>query len=195
MLWLCIPSTRSFLKNMDTLYNVNIEVALVPVIHKTIPRITYGYDDTVINTMDLEIPCLVSLDHDFTKGTHSFWVEFLNKDYTESKPDSGIDMAVDIKSVAIHDIRLDRLKWAGKYYPEYPADYPDKNPVLQPCWLYNAVLSPFKYWSYCQCFVLSNRQSCLLVGVLLISMALKTLSKARSTLPSQWATVAPMNPY
>ena len=117
---------------MDTLYNVNIEVALVPVIHKTIPRITYGYDDTVINTMDLEIPCLVSLDHDFTKGTHSFWVEFLNKDYTESKPDSGIDMAVDIKSVAIHDIRLDRLKWAGKYYPEYPADYPDKNPVLQP---------------------------------------------------------------
>ena len=68
---------------MDTLYNVNIEVALVPVIHKTIPRITYGYDDTVINTMDLEIPCLVSLDHDFTKGTHSFWVEFLNKDYTD----------------------------------------------------------------------------------------------------------------
>ena len=75
---------------------------------------------------------MLSLNHDFDLGPHSFWVQFLNKDYSESKPDQGIDMAVEIDSVAIHDIKLDRLKWAGKYYPTYPEDYPDKTTELQP---------------------------------------------------------------
>ena len=117
---------------MDTLYNVNIEVCVRPIIYKTVPQISYGFNNTIINTFDLRNPCILTFNDDFGKGTHSFWVEFLNKDYSESKPDQGIDMAVEIDSVAIHDIKLDRLKWAGKFYPEYPADYPDKNPVLQP---------------------------------------------------------------
>lgn len=117
---------------MDTLYNVNIQVCIKPIIHKTIPTISYGFDDTVINTIDVRIPCMLSFNNDFSRGTHSFWIEFLNKDYSESQIENGIDMAVEIESVTIHNIMLDRLKWAGKYYPNYPEDYPDKKPKLQP---------------------------------------------------------------
>ena len=117
---------------MDTLYNVNIEVCVKPIIHKTVPQISYGFDNTIINTIDLSIPCMLSFNHDFDKGPHSFWVQFLNKDYSERTPDQGIDMAVEIDSVAIHDIKLDRLKWAGKFYPMYPKDCEHNDTVLQP---------------------------------------------------------------
>lgn len=117
---------------MDTKYKVDIQVCLTPKYHTTIPQITYGYDDVVINTIDLEIPCILSLNTDFDQGTHSFWIEFLNKNYNDSQPDQGIDMAVIIDSVTIHNITVDRFKWAGKYYPTYPEDYPDKKPMLQP---------------------------------------------------------------
>jgi hypothetical protein len=94
--------------------------------------ISYGYDDVLINTIDLEIPCMLSLNADFDRGTHSIWVDFQNKNYNDSQPNKGLDMAVEIDSVTIHDITLDRLKWAGKYYPTYPEDYPNKEPMLQP---------------------------------------------------------------
>ena len=32
----------------------------------------------------------------------------------------------------IHDIKLDRLKWAGKFYPVYPKDCEHNDTVLQP---------------------------------------------------------------
>ena len=123
---------NSSLDTMDTQYNLNIQLCVRPIYHNTVPAISYGYDDVVINTIDLERPCILSLNADFDRGAHSIWVDFQNKNYNDSQPDKGLDMAVEIDSVTIHDITLDRFKWAGKYYPTYPEDYPDKKPVLQP---------------------------------------------------------------
>jgi hypothetical protein len=58
------------------------------------------------------------------------WFTFNNKDYNESRQDQGLDMAVQIESVSVEGMTLDRFKWAANYYPDYPVDYPDKKTVI-----------------------------------------------------------------
>ena len=43
-----------------------------------------------------------------------------------------LDMAIEIESVTVEGITLDRLKWAAEYYPDYPDDYPEKKPIIKP---------------------------------------------------------------
>ena len=112
---------------MDTI----IDLCLQPRWWKTKPEITYGIDDLTINTITLQNRTTLRLAYPFPPGEHKIWITFNNKDYNESRLEQGLDMAVEIKSVLFENMELDRFKWAANYYPDYPADYPDKQKVIK----------------------------------------------------------------
>lgn len=112
---------------MDTV----IDVCLQPRWWRTKPEITYGINDLTINTILITNRTTLRMTFPLTPGEHKFWFTFNNKDYADSQLENGHDMAVEIESVSFENITLDRFKWAGIYYPEYPAEYPDKDPVIK----------------------------------------------------------------
>lgn len=117
---------------MDTKYNVDFDVVIKPIWWKTQPEITYGIDQNVINTISLsasQVRLRMSLPLDI--GEHQFWITYNNKNYQESKPEDGLDMAIEIDSVTFEGMTLDKFKWAGLYYPEYPEWTMDGEPVIK----------------------------------------------------------------
>lgn len=93
-------------------YNTNFSILLRP--HGTVnPVITYGLAHA-INTVELTHVTALTFDLSLSEGPSTFFVEFNNK--TNNTP----DMAVEIQSVTIEGMTLDRFKWASKYYPIYP---------------------------------------------------------------------------
>ena len=58
-------------------------------------------------------------------------ITYNNKNYEECKMDEGLDMSVEIASVSFEGMTLDRFKWAGEYYPEYPAWITDGEQVIK----------------------------------------------------------------
>ena len=98
---------------MDTkLYSVQFAVTLVP--HGAVkPVISYGLDQ-VIDTVKLNDLITLTFDLSLSKGPSTFFIEFYNK--TDNTP----DMAVEIQSVTVEGMTLDRFKWASRYYPLYP---------------------------------------------------------------------------
>lgn len=112
---------------MDTEFNL----VLVPRWWNTIPEISYGIDDSLINTILLDTRLRLSLRLPLDSGDHKFWFTYNNKNYNDCKLEENLDMAVEIESVTFEGMTFDRFKWAGEYYPDYPADYPDKQPVIK----------------------------------------------------------------
>jgi len=93
-------------------FNTEITVKLYG--HGTVkPKVTYGIDNRVIGTIDLDEDILF-FNENLDKGAHVLFLEFYNK--TNDTP----DMAVEILSVLYEGYKLDRIKWANKYYPTYP---------------------------------------------------------------------------
>lgn len=111
--------------------DIAFDIGLNPIWWRTRPEITYGIDDLTINTIELQNRTKLRMAFPLTKGEHKLWFTFNNKDYDESRLDQGLDMAVEIDSVSIEGITVDRFKWAANYYPVYPADYPDKQKVIK----------------------------------------------------------------
>ena len=111
---------------MDTWFKIDICL----IYWNTVPIITYGIDDRVICTSEIKEKITVSCQENFAAGPHKFWIEFRNKNYKDCILDKNLDMAVEIQSVSFEGMTFDRFKWAGEYYPDYPADYPNKQPVV-----------------------------------------------------------------
>lgn len=112
---------------MDTVFDITIK----PHWWQTVPEISYGVNDDVINTIAVGNRTTLRILYPFTAGRHKIWLSYNNKNYSECVMDKNLDMAVEIESVAIEGMILDRFRWAGRYRPDYPADYPDKKPVIE----------------------------------------------------------------
>lgn len=78
------------------------------------PQIRCGVNDLDENTIILNDDIRLDYDLDLPVGVHRFILEFANK--TNSTP----DMAVEIVNVEFEGMSLDRFKWAGVYFPDYP---------------------------------------------------------------------------
>jgi hypothetical protein len=111
--------------------DIEFDICLKPRWWKTQPEITYGIDDLTINTIQIQNYTTLRLVYPFAPGQHKLWFTFNNKDYNESRLDQGLDMAVEIDRISIEGITVDRFKWAANYYPDYPADYLDKQKVVK----------------------------------------------------------------
>lgn len=106
-------------------------ITLNPKCWRKIPEISYGVDDQIINTIPVSTACTISLNLPLTIGQHKFWLKYTNKDYNDCVLEKNLDMAIEIQSVTFEGMTLGRFRWAGNYYPDYPADYPDKQPVIK----------------------------------------------------------------
>jgi len=111
--------------------DIEFDICLKPRWWKTQPEITYGIDDLTINTIQIQNYTTLRLAYSLAPGQHKLWFTFNNKDYNESRLEEDLDMAVEIDRVSIEGITVDRFKWAANYYPDYPADYPDKQKVVK----------------------------------------------------------------
>lgn len=131
MLCKFIQNTQIFLKNMDTVFDLETEINIKPIYWRSIPIINYGIDNKLIQTLSLTTSTKIYINEQLSLDNHFIWLEFVNKDYNDCQLDKNLDMAVQIESVTIEGMTLDRLKWAGNYYPEYPADYPNKKTVIE----------------------------------------------------------------
>jgi hypothetical protein len=112
---------------MDTVF----DIVILPHWWQTIPEISYGINDDLINTISVSNRTTIRISYPFTSGQNKIWISYNNKNYNECILDQNLDMAVEIESVSFESITLDRFKWAGEYRPDYPSDYPDKQPVIK----------------------------------------------------------------
>ena len=112
---------------MDTVFDIVVK----PHWWQTVPEISYGINDDVINTILISNTTTLRLSFPFALGKHKVWINYNNKNYNECILDQNLDMSVEIESVAIEGMTLDRFKWAGDYYPIYPNEYPDKQSVIK----------------------------------------------------------------
>ncbi len=101
-------------------YHTHIELEVVPTYHQDPPHIAYGNDGTVINHLTLSQPCVLRFAFDLMPGTHSVFVDFLNKTDADCIPDQGLDKFVTIGNITINKICLPKFNWAATYQPEYP---------------------------------------------------------------------------
>lgn len=104
---------------MDTRFSIK----LIP--HGS-PIITYGLDQSVGETLELNAPAELQFAVDLESGPHTFYIDFRNK--TNDTP----EMAVEIDSVTFEGITVDRFKWAGVYTPDYPEPWASTQTNLQP---------------------------------------------------------------
>jgi hypothetical protein len=95
-------------------HNTQFSIKLKP--HGAVaPKINYAINgEYASNGLEFSETMTLEFNLDLEPGTQVFSIEFYNK--TNETP----DMAVEIESVTIEGMTLDRFKWAGKYYPNYP---------------------------------------------------------------------------
>lgn len=94
-------------------YSTRFSVHLRP--HGTVaPKVQCGINDFDSDILVLKKDTEVVYDVELPIGRHRFVLNFANK--TNTTP----DMAVEIAAVTVEGITVDRFKWAGVYYPDYP---------------------------------------------------------------------------
>lgn len=132
MLGFAIQSIKIFWKSMGIKFDLNLEVKIKPRWWKTVPEIRYGFDNETFGTVLVnESKTLVCNCKDVPIGNHRFWIEYINKDYNECILDQDLDMAVEIEAVTFEGMTLDRFKWAGEFYPDYPFWLTNQQPVIK----------------------------------------------------------------
>jgi hypothetical protein len=92
-------------------YLANISISLIP--HGVPPIIRYGID-SINREIILNKPEVLSFCVTGRPGPRKIVIAMNNK--TDETP----DMAVEISSVTIEGLTLDRFKWSSRYYPIYP---------------------------------------------------------------------------
>jgi hypothetical protein len=112
---------------MDTVFDVAIKSHW----WQSVPVISYGIDEFLINTIPIQNKTNLRIAYPFLNGQHKFWISYNNKNYNECILEKNLDMSIEIESVTIEGITVDRFKWAGEYKPNYPVDYPHKQPVIK----------------------------------------------------------------
>ncbi|CAB4133443.1 hypothetical protein UFOVP257_195 [uncultured Caudovirales phage] len=106
---------------MDTTFDLNLSIVLRSIWWKDIPIISYGIDDLTINTMPISNRTTITMaGFPLSIDKHCVWIDFNNKDDSNCVLEERLDMAVEIESVTLEGITLDRVKWAAEYYPRYP---------------------------------------------------------------------------
>jgi len=114
-------------------YNTEFEIKLIP--HGVVaPKINYGINNNAVSTeLEITVPTTLRFSLDFEQGPQTVFIEFFNK--TNNTPDT----AVEIDSVTFEGITVDRFKWAGMYYPDYPQPWASSQtdlPVCRPAMTY-----------------------------------------------------------
>jgi hypothetical protein len=103
---------------MTTQYPVKLAVTLRPIWHQDPPRIQVGIDNN-LTEIDLRNTATINFDFESSQSCE-FSVEFLNKQDSDTVPESGLDKAVVIESVSFFDINDPKFVWSGVYAPRYP---------------------------------------------------------------------------
>lgn len=99
-------------------YPVKIAVTLRPVWHQDPPRIRVGIDN---NLTEIDLRKNTTINFDFESDSAcELSVEFLNKQDSDTVPESGLDKAVIIENVSFFGISDPKFVWAGIYTPNYP---------------------------------------------------------------------------
>ena len=99
-------------------YPVKIAVTLRPVWHQDPPRIRVGIDN---NLTEIDLRKNTTINFDFESDSAcELSVEFLNKQDSDTVPESGLDKAVIIENVSFFGISDPKFVWAGVYTPNYP---------------------------------------------------------------------------
>lgn len=117
---------------MGTKFNTDIKLVLSPVYYDEYPEIKLSFDGRQKFNGTLTEKTIFELTSDLEIGTHTIEVHFLNKKNTDTKQELGLDKAVVIESVILEGFDLERFKWAGIYYPNYPEHIKNAEPVLSP---------------------------------------------------------------
>jgi hypothetical protein len=103
---------------MTTQYPVKLAVTLRPIWHQDPPRIQVGIDNN-LTEIDLRNTATINFDFESSQSC-KFSVELLNKQDSDTVPESGLDKAVVIESVSFFDINDPKFVWSGVYAPRYP---------------------------------------------------------------------------
>lgn len=104
------------LRRWAIMYNTRIEIDLEPCYHEDAPRIRWGLDGSVTDTV-LAVPTTLTIDEKFTAGPHQLTIEFYNK--TEQDSAQPQDKAVIIRAVRVEGLSTVKLS-QGTYWPEFP---------------------------------------------------------------------------
>lgn len=107
-------------------YNTEFKINLRP--HgASSPQIRYSVNDDLseINLI-LTKPMQICVNLDLSIGSNIFTLDFYNK--TNETP----DMAVEIESVTVEGMTLDRFKWNSRYYPNYPEPWASEQTEILP---------------------------------------------------------------
>lgn len=102
-----------------TTFNVKIKIQLVSHVVKTIPEISIGYNNKVLETVLVDSGSH-SLEYSFglAEGKSKFYIDFNNKQYSEWSESS--DMAIEISKVTFQNL-TDDFKHLSLYIPDYPS--------------------------------------------------------------------------
>jgi hypothetical protein len=101
---------------MATNYNTEFSVTIEPVYGLYPPYVEVGLDGKC-ESFSLTQPHTCNFSLDLAVGTHKFWVSLIGK------LDSDPVQAVKITRIEFEGISVDRMLYAGIYYPKYPAEW------------------------------------------------------------------------
>jgi hypothetical protein len=116
---------------MDTKFNLELSLTITPRWWRVKPVIAYGIDSELVDTVQITDISTLQFSLPLNNGSHCVWIEFKNKDYNDCILDQNLDMAIEIESVTVEGMTLDRFKWAGLFYPDYPAWLTNQSPVIK----------------------------------------------------------------
>jgi hypothetical protein len=105
---------------MTTKYHTHIELEVLPTYHQEPPTIAYGIDDVIIDQIVLNQSCVLKFNNDLLPGTHSVFVDFLNKSNADCVLDQGLDKFIVIGNITVNGICSPKFNWAATYKPKYP---------------------------------------------------------------------------
>ncbi len=77
-----IPNTVISWWQMDTKFNLELDLVIQPRWWRTKPVISYGIDELTVNTIQVTNTCNLRLAYPLSPGEHSVWIEFKTKTTT-----------------------------------------------------------------------------------------------------------------
>ena len=111
-----ILNMQTGLNRWVIMYSTRIEIDLEPRYHTDAPKIRWGLDGAVTDTV-LAVPTTLTIDERLTVGPHQLIIEFYNKSAQDS--DQPVDKAVIIQAVRVEGLGTTKLS-QGTYWPEFP---------------------------------------------------------------------------
>lgn len=111
-----ILNTVRGLNKWAIMYKTRIEIDLEPCYHEDAPRIRWGLDGLLTDTV-LAVPTTLTIDQPLSAGSHRLDIEFYNK--TTQDTLMPVDKAVRIANIRVEGLSTVKLS-QGTYWPEFP---------------------------------------------------------------------------